>query len=136
MPDKISSHMSYIVTHEYFESVSTDDTKEDGYCIVKFTSDPYTVQEGIIIYERIIKMAKQLSNYCYLFFFKGHKWYAEPLDGKLQNSIVATTTVIHTKLDIDITYDLSKYQFTYVVRKCQDYCIRRTCFFLLVMIVV
>ena len=61
--------MSYIVTHEYFESVSTDDTKEDGYCIVKFTSDPYTVQEGVIIYERIIKMAKQLSNDCYLIYF-------------------------------------------------------------------
>ena len=52
MPDKISSDMSYIVTHEYFESVSTDDTEEDVYCIVKFTSDPYNIQKDVIIYGR------------------------------------------------------------------------------------
>ena len=36
--------MWYVVTQGLFVSVSAGDPKEDGYYIVKFTFDPYTLQ--------------------------------------------------------------------------------------------
>ena len=61
--------MLYVVTHGYFVSLSTDDLKEDGCFIANFTSDTYSFQEDVIIYEIIITMGEQVANYCCLSFF-------------------------------------------------------------------
>ena len=58
--------MCSVVTHGYFGDMSTDDKKQDGYYIVKFTSDPYTFQDNVIIYRRIITIGEQVYNACYL----------------------------------------------------------------------
>ena len=43
-----------VVTHGIFGDVSTDEPKENGYYILKFTSNPYILQEYVIIDGRII----------------------------------------------------------------------------------
>ena len=44
--------MCSVVTNGYFGDMSTDGKKQDGYYIVKFTSDPYNIQKDVIIYGR------------------------------------------------------------------------------------
>ena len=49
-----------------FEPVSANNYKEDGYYIVNFTSDPYTIQEGLIIGGRKNIMGEQSDIAFYL----------------------------------------------------------------------
>ena len=58
--------MRSVVNPKYFRALSTDYPKEYGYYIVKFTSDPYTFQDNVIIYRRIITIGEQVYNACYL----------------------------------------------------------------------
>ena len=60
------SNTSSVVTHKDFGSLNTDDPKEDDYYIVKFTSDPYNIQDIVIIYGGIVTIGEQVVNTCYL----------------------------------------------------------------------
>ena len=51
--------MLSVVTHEYFGSTINGNTKEYGYYIVNFTSEPYTLQEYVIIDGRKIATSEQ-----------------------------------------------------------------------------
>ena len=57
--------MFSVVTHGGFGVVIADDPKQYGYDIVNFTSNPYTIKEGVIIDGIIIKMGEQAVNSCY-----------------------------------------------------------------------
>ena len=50
--------MCYVFTQGDFILVSNDYPNEDVYYIVKFTYDPYTLQEDVIIYWRKVAMGK------------------------------------------------------------------------------
>ena len=44
-------------------------------------------------------MGEQVSNDCYINSLRQEcKWHADTLDGKYQNSVVTTRTVVHTEL--------------------------------------
>ena len=101
--------MWYIFTHEYFGVVSTNDPKTCGYYIVKFTSNPCTLQGYISIYGRIILMGEKVANACYLSCLRqGYKWYSETIYGKTQPVVVVTTTVFYPQLYVNISNDKSK----------------------------
>ena len=57
--DRISHHMLSVVTHEYFGYMINGNAKEYGYYIVNFTSEPYTLQEYVIIDGRKIATSEQ-----------------------------------------------------------------------------
>ena len=81
--------MCSVVTHGDFGAMSNDDTKEDGYYIVKFNYNAYNIQEDIIIDGRIISMVEQVANYFYLSHLKqGYKWYEYPLYDTSQNVVI------------------------------------------------
>ena len=62
--------MCCVVTHVDLLVVSTDNTKEDGYYIVKFTYNSYNLQEEVVIDLRIIAIGEQLANACYISNFR------------------------------------------------------------------
>ena len=75
--------MCYVDNNGCFVAVSTDDTKEGVYYIMKFTSGLYTLLYNVIIYWMIILMVEQVSKYHYLnHLIQGYKWYADPPYGK------------------------------------------------------
>ena len=56
----------YVVTHGDFGPVSTKNSIEDGYYIVKFNSDTFIIQEYVIIYGINTAICEQVSNAFYL----------------------------------------------------------------------
>ena len=91
--------MCSIITQGKFETTITDNPKSDGCYIVNFTPDPYTLQEDVSIYGRIITMGEKVSNDIYpICLWQGYKWYTETLDDKLYTVIVAMSKVVHPQL--------------------------------------
>ena len=85
----------------------TDGNKEDGYYIVNFTSDPYTLQEDVSLDGIIIAIVAQAFNACYLSHLRqGWKWYAKPLDSKTHPVVGEKRTAVHPQLYVDIANDL------------------------------
>ena len=60
--DGISYKIWSFVTRGYFGTVSNDNTKKDGYYMLKFTSNNYTIQEDVILYGRKCAMGEQVGN--------------------------------------------------------------------------
>ena len=101
--------MCSVVTHGGFGYLSTNNTKSYGYYIVNFNSNTYNLHENFIIDATKIDMVEQVTNDYYpRHMIQGYKWYAEPLNGKTHNTVVAMITVFHPQLDIDVVDSLYK----------------------------
>ena len=106
----ISDKMGTFVTEYTYGAVNTNDSRTDGFYIVKFLSRPYTLQQDETYDNEILKEGCLVSDAEYLTpAMKDSSWY---INSKLDAVKVDMKKVIVPKLDVSIAKSSSDLDYT------------------------
>ena len=86
--------MVHLVNNKQFGAIHTEDPKTDGYYIVQFISDPYTLQEdtvedGVTIANGVLVCDARYFSPVQL----GDCWYTLPKDGDIETTVLLRTVI-------------------------------------------
>ena len=98
--DGISENVASLVQSGMYGAINTDDTTTNGFNMIQFISEAYTLQNDTTIYGQVISAGELVVKSQYLFSMQEKTnwyWKQQPLQ---QNIMVQTLTIIHVRLDV------------------------------------
>ena len=100
--------MDALVKTDEYCSINTTYTTTTRYYMIKFISEPYTLQEETLCDEKIISDGKIVVKVQYMNCMQDNtKWYWEQ-SPQQKNIIVSTCTVPHPCLDVTTVTEVKK----------------------------
>ena len=106
--DGITANMSSLVKAGHYGAMNCNDPQVGNYYIIKFLSDPYTLQNEITVDGQILKDGELVADACYLTQIRqGSNWYVEA-EEEQQLVTVSMRTVVHPQLNTEVVKDAAK----------------------------
>ena len=100
--DGIIENMASLVQSGMYGAINTDDTTTNGFYVIQFLSEAYTLQNNTTIDGQVISAGELVVKAQYLCSMQENTnwyWKQQPLQ---QTIIVPTRTILHPRLDVII----------------------------------
>ena len=100
--DGISENMASLVKSGMYGDIKNDDTTTNGFYVIKFLSDAYTLQNNTTIYRQVVSAGKLIVKAKYLCSIQEKTncyWKQQPLQ---QTIILPTRKILHPRLEVII----------------------------------
>ena len=98
--DGISENMASLVQSGMYGTIKTDDNTTNGFYVIKFLSEAYTIQNNIKVDGKVISAGELVVKAQYIFSMQENTnwyWKQQPLQ---QTIIVPTCKILHPRLDV------------------------------------
>ena len=103
--DGISDHMASLVESVKYGAINTTDTATDGFYVIIFTSESYTLQNKTTIDGKIItagELVVKAQYPCYIQVYTNWYWNQYPQQDFIT---VPTRTILHPQLEVNAITD-------------------------------
>ena len=120
--DSIGTNMAELVEINSYGAININDSKADGFYIVKFVENPHTLQESVVVNSETIEAGSLVCSAHYMSPARGKsKWYLGPEKGVLR-TLIKMTNVLVPKLNVSVV--TSRAQLGYSMKTLSEHDIK------------